>query len=44
MNVELKYFSGTGNSYKIMDTCKEIFIQNGDKIKLHFLLLQTNLI
>ena len=28
MNVELKYFSGTGNSYKILDTCKEIFIQN----------------
>ncbi len=28
MNVDLKYFSGTGNSYKILDTCKEIFIQN----------------
>ncbi len=34
MNVELKYFSGTGNSYKIMDTCKEIFIQNGNKAAL----------
>ncbi len=29
MNVDLKYFSGTGNSYKILDTCNEIFIQNG---------------
>ncbi|MBT8356632.1 MAG: EFR1 family ferrodoxin [Deltaproteobacteria bacterium] len=29
MNVDLKYFSGTGNSYKILDTCKDIFIQNG---------------
>jgi hypothetical protein len=29
MNVNLKYFSVTGNSYKIMDTCKESFIQNG---------------
>ncbi|MCP4106155.1 MAG: hypothetical protein GY749_11550 [Desulfobacteraceae bacterium] len=29
MNVDLKYFSGTGNSYKILDTCKESFIQNG---------------
>ena len=29
MNVDLKYFSGTGNSYKILDTCRENFIQNG---------------
>ena len=29
MNVDLKYFSGTGNSYKILNTCKEIFIRNG---------------
>ena len=29
MKIDLKYFSGTGNSYKILDTCKEIFIQNG---------------
>lgn len=34
MNVDLKYFSGTGNSYKIIDTCKEIFIQNGCKATL----------
>ncbi len=29
MNVDLRYFSGTGNSYKIIDTCKEIFTQKG---------------
>lgn len=29
MNVDLRYFSGTGNSYKIIDTCKEIFVQKG---------------
>ena len=34
MFVDLKYFSGTGNSYKIIDTCKEIFIQNGCKVTL----------
>jgi len=34
MNVELRYFSGTGNSYKIIDTCKEMFIQNDCKVTL----------
>ena len=29
MNVDLRYFSGTGNSYKILDTCKESFEQKG---------------
>jgi len=29
MNVDLRYFSGTGNSYKIIKTCKEIFDQKG---------------
>jgi ferredoxin len=28
MKIELKYFTGTGNSLKILDTCKEIFLQN----------------
>lgn len=34
MNVELRYFSGTGNSYKIIDTCRERFIQNGYDVTL----------
>jgi hypothetical protein len=28
MKIDLKYFSGTGNSWKVLDTCKEVFIEN----------------
>ena len=28
MKIELKYFSETGNSRKILDTCKDVFIEN----------------
>ena len=28
MKIELKYFTGTGNSLKILNTCKEVFIEN----------------
>jgi ferredoxin len=28
MKIELKYFSGTGNSWKILDTCKNVFAEN----------------
>ncbi len=34
MNVDLRYFSGTGNSYKILDTCKEFFVKHGCKVEL----------
>jgi len=34
MNIDLKYFSGTGNSYKILNNCKEVFIQNGHKAEI----------
>lgn len=34
MNVDLKYFSGTGNSYKILDTCKDVFIEKGCKVAI----------
>lgn len=34
MNVELRYFSGTGNSYKIIDICKAIFLQNDCNVSL----------
>jgi len=34
MNVDLKYFSGTGNSYRILNACKDAFIQNGCKATL----------
>ena len=43
MNVELKYFSGTGNSYKIIDTCKEIFIQYGNKTTLSSITDKSNI-
>ena len=43
MNVELKYFSGTGNSYKIIDTCKEMFIQNGCKTTLSSITEKSNI-
>ncbi|THB70918.1 MAG: hypothetical protein D6B25_19310 [Desulfobulbaceae bacterium] len=29
MQADLRYFSGTGNSYKIISTCNDIFQQNG---------------
>jgi ferredoxin len=28
----LKYFSGTGNSYRILNECKELFLQNGAEV------------
>ncbi len=34
MNVDLKYFSGTGNSYKILETCKETFVKSGCNVRL----------
>jgi len=27
MKIELRYFTGTGNSLKILDTCREVFVQ-----------------
>lgn len=29
MRIELKYFTGTGNSLKILDTCREVFVEAG---------------
>jgi len=34
VNVDLKYFSGTGNSYKILDTCRKSFTQSGCNTRL----------
>jgi hypothetical protein len=31
MKIELKYFSGTGNSLKIQNTCREVFESNHQK-------------
>ncbi len=43
MNIDLKYFSGTGNSYKILNTCKEIFIQNNDNASLSSITDKSNI-
>lgn len=34
MDIELRYFSGTGNSYKIIDTCKKVFVQKECEVTL----------
>lgn len=34
MDVALKYFSGTGNSYKILETCKEYFVKTGHNVEI----------
>lgn len=43
MNVDLQYFSGTGNSYKILDTCKEVFIRNKCKVSLSSITENSNI-
>lgn len=34
MNIELRYFTGTGNSLKIIDTCKKVFVASGHSPKV----------
>jgi len=34
MKIELKYFTGTGNSLKILETCKTIFTESGNTTKI----------
>ncbi len=34
MKIQLKYFTGTGNSLKIIDTCREIFVQNDHEVNI----------
>jgi len=35
MNIELRYFTGTGNSWKILDTCKSVFQEAGHNVEIH---------
>lgn len=45
MKIELKYFTGTGNSLKIMDTCKEVFAQSNHETNISEIKFEdTNLI
>ncbi len=34
MNIELKYFTGTGNSLKVLNTCRKIFESHGHGTKI----------
>ena len=43
MKVFLKYFSGTGNSYKILDTCRHLFIKNGCDVDFSSILKESEI-
>jgi Pyruvate/2-oxoacid:ferredoxin oxidoreductase delta subunit len=34
MKIELRYFTGTGNSWKILDTCKDVFNENSHTVSI----------
>jgi Pyruvate/2-oxoacid:ferredoxin oxidoreductase delta subunit len=34
MKIELRYFTGTGNSLKVLNTCKETFIENNHSVEI----------
>jgi Pyruvate/2-oxoacid:ferredoxin oxidoreductase delta subunit len=34
MKIELKYFTGTGNSLKVLNTCKDVFIENNHSVSI----------
>lgn len=34
MKIELRYFTGTGNSLKVLKTCKEVFMENMHSVNL----------
>ncbi len=34
MKIELRYFTGTGNAWKLLDTCKETFVEGGHQVHI----------
>ena len=34
MKIELRYFTGTGNSLKVMDTCQSVFLRDGHHVEM----------
>ena len=34
MNIQLRYFTGTGNSWKVLDTCKNVFSEEGHDVQI----------
>ncbi|MDM8536934.1 EFR1 family ferrodoxin [Desulfobacterales bacterium HSG17] len=43
MKAALKYFSGTGNSYRALNECKEIFAQNGFEVEFSSITYKTDI-
>jgi ferredoxin len=34
MKIQLRYFTGTGNSWKVLDTCREVFSEAGHQVHI----------
>ena len=34
MRIELRYFTGTGNSWRVMETCKSVFMEEGHDVEM----------
>ncbi len=34
MNIELEYFTGTGNSKRVLETCRDVFVSNGHSVRI----------
>ncbi len=44
MNIELRYFSGTGNSLKVLKTCEAVFAQSGNLANISEVLINETTI
>lgn len=44
MNIELRYFSGTGNSWRLMETCRSVFEADGHAVALREIKLDETVI
>lgn len=43
MNIELRYFTGTGNSLKVLNTCKDVFSENNHTVSVSAIRIGENL-
>jgi len=34
MSIELRYFSGTGNSWRVLETCRSVFVADGREVEM----------
>lgn len=44
MRIQLKYFTGTGNSLRILDTCREVFENLSHEVELSEINLENNIL